>query len=88
MNSPPNETGGIQGPARLNSVTALTVIARLREINNYAPPALANEGWRLLNQFQSRGSVKHLSAFCRHIGGICICMAEAIANTSIEEGER
>jgi hypothetical protein len=69
---PPNETGGIHGPARLNSLTALTVIAALREINNYAPPAYANEGWRLLNQYQSTSNVKHLSAFCRHVGGICI----------------
>lgn len=82
---PPNETGGIHGPARLNSVAAGTVIKLLRQINKYAPPICANEGWRLLNQYQSTGNVKHLSAFCRHVAGICVRIVDQFANASDKE---
>ena len=84
MSDPPNETGASDDRARLESTNIATVIGQLREINNAALTVWTNEGWRLFAEYQNGGSLKHLSAFCRHVAGIRVCMAGLRGNTSTE----
>ena len=82
---PPTETGGSDNPAHLNSVTAARILEQLRKINSAAPTVWVNEGWRLFDEYQNSGSLKHLSAFCRHVAGIHSRMARLRANSPTEE---
>jgi hypothetical protein len=82
VNWPPNETGASDDRARLGSTNIATVIGQLREINSAAPTVWVNEGWRLFAEYQDSGSLKHLSAFFRHVAGIRARMAGLRGNTS------
>jgi len=82
MSDPPSETGASNDRARLGSVNIATVIGELREINGAAPTLWVNEGWRLFSEYQNSGSLKHLSAFCRHVAGIRARMLGLRGNTS------
>ena len=82
---PPNETGGIDGPARLKSVAIATLIECLRAVNNSMPTAWVDEASRLLDRYQKTSKVKHLSALCRHVAGIHTHMAGLRANTSTDD---
>ena len=82
MVSPPSETGASDDRARLETANIATVIGQLREINGAALTVWVNEGWRLLAEYQNSGSVKHLTAFCRHVTGIRARMAGLRRNTS------
>ncbi len=75
MVSPPSETGASDDRARLETAKITTLIGQLREINSAAPTGWVNEGWRLLAEYQNSGSLKHLTAFCRHVTGIRARMA-------------
>ena len=67
---PPNETGGSDDPAHLNSVIVERLLEYLRKINRAAPTAWVNEGWRLFAEYQNSRSPKHLRALSCHIAGI------------------
>jgi hypothetical protein len=82
VSDPPNETGATDDRARLGSANIATVIGQLREINSAALTVWANEGWRLLAEYQNSGSLKHVTAFCRHVAGIRDRMAGLRGNTS------
>jgi hypothetical protein len=88
VSDPPSETGASDDRARLESANIATVIGQLREINGAAPTVWANEGWRLFAEYQNSGSLKHLSAFCRHVAGIRARMAGLSRNTSTEGAPR
>jgi hypothetical protein len=70
MSDPPNETGASDDRAHFESANIATVIGQLREIKSAAPTVWVNEGWRLFAEYQGNGSLKHLSAFCRHVAGM------------------
>ena len=86
--SAPNETGASDDRARLGSANIATVIGQLREINSAAPTIWVNEGWRLLAEYQSSGSRKHLTAFCRHVAGVRARMAGLRGSTSTESARK
>ena len=82
MSDPASETGANDDRARLESANIATVIGQLGEINSAAPTVWVNEGWRLLAEYQNSGSLKHLSAFCRHVAGIRARMVGLRGNAS------
>ena len=84
MSDPPSGTGASDDRARLESAKIPTLIGQLREINSAAPTGWVNEGWRLLAEYQNGGSLKHRTAFCRHIDGIRARIAGLRENTSTE----
>ena len=88
MSDPPSETGASDGRARLESAKIPTLIGQLREINSAAPTGWVNEGWRLLAEHQNSGSLKHRTAFCRHVAGISARIAGLSRDASTEGARR
>jgi len=84
MSDPPSETGASDDRARLESANIATVIGQLLEINGAAPTVWVNEGWRLFAEYQNHGSLKHRTAFCRHVAGIRSRTASLRGDTSTE----
>jgi hypothetical protein len=79
MKSRPKEEGRTEDAARLETACTATLAQQLKEINSAGPKIWTNEGWRLLDQYQRTGDVRHLEAFDRHVAGIRMRFREAVS---------
>jgi hypothetical protein len=79
MNSPPKEEGRTDDAARLETACTAILAQKLKEINSAAPKVWTDEGWRLLDQYQRTGDVRHREAFNRHVAGIRMRLREAVS---------
>jgi hypothetical protein len=77
MSSPPKEEGRTRNTAPLETANTAILAQQLKQINTAAPKVWADEGWRLLAQYQKTGDSRHREACDRHVAGIRMRLREA-----------